>query len=197
MSKTLASKLAEVMSIVAYVQKDGSNDFHKYKYASAEKVYQKVNAELSARSIAVSSNCELLANTDDLSKIVAKVTLTLVDGDSGEQLSISGIGEGADKGDKAAMKAITAATKYALSTGFLISWGDDPEADSNTDRAASKPKTNVSESLAKQADKVTDLASLEKWKENVKKNLPALSSDDKVKMKELKLEVERRLEETK
>jgi hypothetical protein len=32
-------------------------------------------------------------------------------------------------GDKAVMKATAAAVKYALTTGFLIATGDDPEAD--------------------------------------------------------------------
>jgi hypothetical protein len=34
------------------------------------------------------------------------------------------------------MKANTAALKYAVAAGLLISWGDDPEADASTDRDA-------------------------------------------------------------
>ena len=40
---TLAKKLAEVAREVAYVQKDATNSFQKYKYASAEAVLRKVN----------------------------------------------------------------------------------------------------------------------------------------------------------
>lgn len=144
----LAKKLAEVMNIVAYVAKDGQNSFHKYKYASAEKVYQKVNAELSKRGVAVSSKVEILHCNETLANVIARVTLTLVDGESGESLDIQGAGQGSDKGDKATMKAVTAATKYALATGFLISWGDDPEADSATDKAANS-KTQIPKTLDK------------------------------------------------
>ncbi len=189
-TKSLASKLAEVMSLVAYVQKDGKNDFHKYKYASAEKVYQKVNAELSARNIAVSSNCELLASTDLLDKVIAKVTLTLVDGDSSDRLEISGIGEGSDKGDKAAMKAITAATKYALSTGFLISWGDDPEADVSTDRLASQ---STYEDLIKQGKSVKTKADFKQWSTVVGKCAEKLSGEELKQLRTIKTKIEKEI----
>lgn len=126
---TLHKDLAEVMNIVGYIQKDGKNDFHKYKYASAEKVLGKVNEELSKRGICIQSQAQSVHY--EHGHAVVWVRLNLRRGD--ETISFEGIGEGSDKGDKAIMKANTAAIKYALASGFLISWGDDPEQDSSTD----------------------------------------------------------------
>ncbi len=126
---TLHKDLADVMAIVGYIQKDGKNDFHKYKYASAEKVLGKVNEELSKRGICIQSQAQSIHY--EHGHAVVWVRLNLRRGD--ETISFEGIGEGSDKGDKAIMKANTAAIKYALASGFLISWGDDPEADKTTD----------------------------------------------------------------
>lgn len=73
----------------------------------------------------------LKGNTEHLATV--KVEITLIDGDSGEEVKIYGIGSGQDAGDKAVMKAQTAATKYAYMLSFCIATGDDPEADSKTD----------------------------------------------------------------
>jgi hypothetical protein len=133
---SLANKLAEVGLQIGYIQKDGVNTFHKYSYASAEAVLKKANKELFSRGIAVRSDSKLAFLSEDSSRAVVHTTLTFVDGETGETHSVNGLGQGSDKGDKAVMKANTAALKYALSGAFLISWGDDPEADATTDRAA-------------------------------------------------------------
>lgn len=124
--------LAEVMGEVSYVQKDKKNDFHGYSYASAEAVLRKVSEALAKRGICVSSESELLQN--DPGRATVRVTLTFLH-ESGS-VSAQGIGSALDKGDKACMKANTAAVKYAVSSAFLISWGDDPENDSKTDEIA-------------------------------------------------------------
>jgi len=132
---SLTAKLAEVMGEVGYVQKDARNDFHKYRYASAEAVLKKVNQALSTRGIAVSSSAVL--ERYEAGHAIVRLALTFHDGD--ESLTVEGLGEGSDKGDKSTMKANTAALKYAMANAFLISWGDDPEADAQTDIEADKP----------------------------------------------------------
>lgn len=127
--KTLVQKLAEVMAEVGYVKKDATNSFHKYRYASAEAVLKKVNAALSSRGIAIASTAELAHY--EAGHAVVKLALTFNDGT--DSLTVEGLGEGSDKGDKSTMKAATAALKYAMANAFLISWGDDPEADAKTD----------------------------------------------------------------
>jgi len=134
----LSAKLAEVMAEVGYVKKDATNDFHHYKYASAEAVLKKVNAALSARGIAVSTQAELLEYQQSGKGMHAVVRLSLTFTDGEEKLTAQGLGEGSDTGDKSVMKADTAALKYALANAFMISWGDDPEADVSTDKRAAE-----------------------------------------------------------
>ena len=133
--KTLVQHMAEVMKEVGYVQKDATNDFQNYTYASAQAVFDKVRSSLSERGIAVCGDVELVASeivgTKQKHLVVAKHTIIFTDGT--DTLSVSALGEGIDSGDKASMKANTAGVKYCLAKAFLISWGDDPEADSTTD----------------------------------------------------------------
>jgi hypothetical protein len=167
------------MGIVGYVQKDGKNQAQSYKYASAEAVLKKVNAELSARAIAISSvatlehfnveHYETKGKTRDgsdftkqnfRSDAVVKLSLTFtsdiisVDPETNatsinhEEITVEGIGASTDLGDKAVMKANTAAIKYCLTNAFLISWGDDPEASTAGD-APSAPKASKPKAKAK------------------------------------------------
>lgn len=165
--KLLRQNLAEVMGIVGYVQKDGRNEAQRYKYASAEAVLKKVNAELSSRGIAISSKAEVLHfivtqfendqgktrfRSDAVVKLSLMFTSDLVTTNpetdevsiNREELSVEGVGQSTDTGDKAIMKANTAAIKYCLTNAFLISWGDDPEAapsgNAPVDKPASKKK---------------------------------------------------------
>ncbi len=138
--KNIAAKLVRVMSECGYVQKQGKNDFHKYNYAKAEDVLEKVNPSLVAHGIAVISRPKLIelrdvttakGNVEHLATV--ETTLTLIDSESGETLETVGLGGGQDAGDKAVMKAQTAAIKYAWMTALQMATGDDPEADAGTD----------------------------------------------------------------
>jgi len=149
--KAIAKKLVQVMADCAYVQKSGTNDFHRYKYATAADVLEKVNASLVKHGVAVTAQAELIdlrevttakGNIERLATV--RTTLTLIDADSGESVVCSGLGSGQDLGDKACMKACTASLKYAWMTTLAIATGDDPEADSSVDQRmagdAAKPK---------------------------------------------------------
>lgn len=124
-------KLATIAGKIGYVQKDAKNTGQGYKYASAEAVLRKVNQELAAAGISVQPSVDCLFPGPEL--VVAKVRLRLTDAETGEDVTYEGMGSGKDRGDKAVMKAITAAHKYAYALAFCISWGDDPEADATTD----------------------------------------------------------------
>ena len=52
------------MAECAYVAKNGLNSFHKYKYATAEDVLQKVNESLTKNKIASIAVPELIEFTD-------------------------------------------------------------------------------------------------------------------------------------
>jgi len=149
--KSIAAKLVKIMDECAYVQKNGKNTFHNYKYAAAAAVLEKVNESCVKHGVATIANADILewrpvekhgkdgVKTEFYSTV--KVTITAIDQDSGESVTFSGVGCGQDVGDKAVMKAETAAVKYAWMTTLNIATGDDPEADEETDKrnAATPP----------------------------------------------------------
>ena len=61
--KTIASKLVKIMNECNYIKKSGTNDFHKYKYATSAEVLEKIKNE----------NCKLEKNAE---KIVFPQLLT-------------------------------------------------------------------------------------------------------------------------
>ena len=147
--KNLAKKLVDVMKDCGHVSKNGSNDFHKYKYATAADVLQLVNSALTKYGIMSAVETNLIeirevrttkGNSENLATV--ETTVILTDSDSGEQVKIKGLGSGQDAGDKSVMKAQTAAIKYAFLLSFAISTGDDPEADSHTDVVMTGNKNN-------------------------------------------------------
>lgn len=138
----IAKKLVAVMSECSHVGKNGLNSYHQYKYATAEDVLCKVNEALTKNKLAsvvtpaldsVVDVVNLKGNKEHLATISVKIEL--IDADSGESIVLQGFGSGQDAGDKAIMKAQTAAIKYAYMMSLCIATGDDPEADSKTDEA--------------------------------------------------------------
>ena len=145
----IAKKFIEVMRDCSHIAKNGTNEFHRYKYATAADVLEKVNASLTKHGLAsiVSSNLLSLkdvttskGNIEQLASV--EVCVTLIDSDSGESLSIKGLGSGQDPSDKAVAKAQTMAIKYAYLNSLAIATLDDPEADLHTDEVMQpKPKS--------------------------------------------------------
>lgn len=128
------------MNECSHVLKKGENNFHHYKYATSADVLEKVNASLVKNGICSIAVPELLNivdvtnSKDNIERLATvKMNVLLIDKDSGETVTITGIGSGQDSGDKAVMKAQTAAIKYAYLLSLAISTGDDPEADQKTD----------------------------------------------------------------
>ena len=138
----IAKKLVAVMNECSHVAKNGINSFHNYKYATAEDVLQKVNESLTKNKLA-SIVCPTLESMVDVTNLkgntehlaTVSVQVHIIDSDSGESVDLFGIGSGQDAGDKAVMKAQTAAIKYAFMLSLCIATGDDPEADGKTDEA--------------------------------------------------------------
>lgn len=139
--KKITSKLVNVMEEVSHVQKNGTNEFHKYQYATAADVLEKVNEALCKNKICSVAKASLISldhvtnakgNQEHLATV--QMNIRLIDSESGEYIDIAGLGNGQDSGDKAVMKAETASIKYAYMMAFNISTGDDPEADVRTDQ---------------------------------------------------------------
>jgi hypothetical protein len=145
------AKLLEVRKDVGYIQKDAKNDFQKYKYVSAANVQDKLGDSLNKHGVATFSNATLVSESQKPNSkggiethCIVSMQVTFVDTENGQAVVVNGLGSGQDNGDKAVMKASTAAIKYALMTTFLISTGDDPEADKSVDERNS---TEVKEML--------------------------------------------------
>ena len=151
--KNLAKKMVEVMKDCRHVAKNGTNDFHNYKYDKAKDVLEMVNLSLTKHGIMTSVEVEIL-NTREVTtskgnkEILAnvKTIITLIDSDSGETAKISGVGSGQDAGDKSLAKAQTQAIKYAYRNSLAIATDDDPEADTHTDEVMNGNKNFVSKS---------------------------------------------------
>lgn len=140
----IAKKLVNVMIECGHIAKNGLNSYHQYKYATAEDVLLKVNSALTKNKIAsvvipeIASMVDVInlkGNTEHL--VTVNVQIKLIDSESGECVDLFGIGSGQDAGDKAVMKAQTAAIKYAYMMSLCIATSDDPEADTKTDENSS------------------------------------------------------------
>ena len=154
MTDTLAMKLVKVYEEIDHVEKRGKNSAQDYKYVKAGDLAHAVrNAllKLNVYAQAVFSEVRPWNFTTSSGKsqnaFDVLCTLTFIDADnpSGTPYIATGVGSGADFGDKGIFKAQTGALKYALRNAFLVPDDTDPENDSG-DRAetpsqkASSPK---------------------------------------------------------
>ena len=147
----IARKLVLIMGECSHVAKDGFNDYHKYKYASAAGVLETINAALVKHKVASVVTPSIINSYDVTNargnvehQVTVGCNILLIDSESGESIDLYGIGTGQDAGDKAVMKAETAAIKYAYLLSMAISTGDDPEADTGVDeRNYTSPQPNT------------------------------------------------------
>ena len=127
-------------------------------YVTSSDVLERVNDALTSVGLITAVTPTLLdlrevqtakGNIDKHATI--SVTISIIDVETGESVQISGIGSGQDSGDKAIMKAETAAIKYAYMLSFCIATGDDPEADNTTDLNTQviPPKTSTTRQPAR------------------------------------------------
>jgi hypothetical protein len=136
------SKLLAIMSDVNYIQKDKTNSFHKYNYASEAAIKEKLHAVLvKHRVLFLPYKTEMEERVTGLGKDQKEALTTIklyyrfVDVDSGETHEGELHGVGSDAMDKGIYKAVTGAIKYILTGTFLIATGDDPEAEPSPTKA--------------------------------------------------------------
>lgn len=142
---SIGEKMIEVMQACRYMYKDAENPNAGYKYVSAATMFAKINEELTKRGLYTQAELRLESlievttssgEREKLATVSARVTITGVE--TGANVQFLGLGSGQDAGDKATMKANTAALKYAYIGGLCIAMSDDPEADTDT-TAYAKP----------------------------------------------------------
>ena len=148
----LFKKIQEVSMKVMNIEKDMEVGTGSYKYKAvsdtqvtlavkkAEKeagiVSIPVKQELVSSEVVkrVDKEKELLTYVDNI-----KLTLMIIDLESGESIEVESFGKGIDSGDKGFGKASTYARKYALLNAYKIVSGEDPDADKSETIAV--PKT--------------------------------------------------------
>lgn len=147
----LLKKLARLNDETGYMEKDQPNKAQGYRYVSAMKVLTRIREALSNVKL-VSTVTSSIEHVEVVSRtlpdgkvapsgqrVIVKSTLYLWDPESDGWVSSDGCGSGYDVGDKAVMKAETAALKYAWMKLLNIPTGDDPEADERTDKEFAEP----------------------------------------------------------
>lgn len=136
----LRQKLIQVYSEIDHIEKSGRNTKQNYNFVKAADVLRAIRDSFAKLGIYAQTNYELLGTYDiktnsggNMHTATVKATIVLYDADSDETKAISGLGDGADSGDKGIFKAQTGATKNALRNGTLLPDEADPEADEEVD----------------------------------------------------------------
>lgn len=138
---SIAKRMAAAARRIGYgVPKDGRNDHQRYDYTSSANVRLRCGSAMGEEGIAVSSVLTVLCSEQRMSAggkpqnhVEVLATLTFICAETGETLTAQGLGCGTDVGDKAPMKAVTAAEKYAYISAFTLAMGEDPEQDADHD----------------------------------------------------------------
>lgn len=132
----LWAKILWVMARVDKLEKTGHNKEHNYHYVEEAAVLAQVRPLLVQAGLVLTFSelaCTQVERTgrkgpvSDITRV--DVEFTLVDADTGDKHSWVKIGYGQDSLDKGPYKALTGATKYAITKTFMMSTGDDPERD--------------------------------------------------------------------
>jgi hypothetical protein len=139
----LYAKIAQVVTEVGEVAKTGTNDFHGYKYVTAETILTALRKPLAEKQVALLSSVTAIeerayktSRGNESIITTVHVDFTFVDGATGEMHRCSWAGQGDDPADKGLGKAYTNAIKTFLREQFLLPQGDDPEGDKTTDQRA-------------------------------------------------------------
>lgn len=143
---TLLEKLHSVYQSLDAVEKSGHNKSQNYDYIRAADVTHAIRKQLIDLKVYAEINFDFVggpftiarekAPNAPFSAVLVKCSIVYWDLESGETKTASGLGTGADTGDKAAYKAMTGSLKYALKNSFMVADEADPEADENVDEGA-------------------------------------------------------------
>jgi hypothetical protein len=151
----LARKMVAAVADIDAVEKHGRNDVQKYAYVKAADVAIEVRRAFKKHGIAFAYSVGSAERWDAPTKsggtmqfVQLHIDATFTDADTGESLTVGGIGWGSDTGDKAPYKAMTGALKYILRMNCLIPDESDPENDRDEKATpAGIPEERIAECL--------------------------------------------------
>lgn len=122
------------------VKKDGQIQY-TYDYIEESTLMAHIRPLLAQHGVACFYDDEILSLNGNVATV--RTSLTLVDGDTGEERRMSTEGMSADRGDKMVNKAKTAAMRYLLWKWFLVpSSMDDPEV-TTTETSSKAPPSHI------------------------------------------------------
>lgn len=148
--RTFPEKLLGLYERFAYAQKGGKNENLKFRFLQESEVKRRLNVACrdlglllaSTDFVVIESHWHRNAKERDVHTVTVRCTLVLQDANAvalverekvtaralgPQQVILTGIGCGADQGDKAPMKACVSAFKYAVMNGCMVQTGDDPD----------------------------------------------------------------------
>ena len=150
-----ASGLAEIIKAIARVrdecgriEKDGWNDFHKYKFVSESALTRAIQPLLAKHGLVIipslAADFKPYIDEKGVTHMVCEFTLAHISGAVWpEKIRVFASGDDHNKnghGDKGAYKANTGAYKYFLSRLFMVDTGDDPERDGSKKKPAARKR---------------------------------------------------------
>lgn len=199
----IVTAIYEVMGKVGYVQKKGTNEFQKYKYAGEEHLLEALRPAMHECGLLLVPSGRSRSPIDEhgITHVEIEYTLLHKDGDVWPEKLVA-YGDGGDKnskgvGDKGLYKALTGANKYLLFKLFQIATGNDPEKDGDEDEGDSTPPnaTQVERKLTKdqarpeynklvkEIQACQDPAALAQWGQTNKPRLDAMPEDWQVSLR--------------
>lgn len=148
----LRQKLIKIYEELDHVEKAGRNTKQGYNFVRSADVLREVRKAFAKHGVYAQTQFQLLSTYDiktnsggNMHTATVQVNVTFLDSDSEETVLVSGLGDGADSGDKGIYKAMTGATKNALRNALLLPDEADPEADETVDEETKEvaPQKNV------------------------------------------------------
>jgi hypothetical protein len=148
MNEKLFQAINEVMGKVGYVQKTGYMKNQNYTYAKEGEFIAAIRPAMVEAGLVmfpsgatnITSDIYHTTSGTAMNRVTGIFAFTLAH-TSGESVTVTAIGEGADAGDKASYKAMTGAMKYALRQAFVIETGDDPDDTPSDDQHRAPAQT--------------------------------------------------------
>lgn len=153
-TKQILAKMHAIMSDIGYIQKDATNSFHGYSYASERAIKEAVGKALREHGVVFlmsTSNVRVIELEPDKKEKMQHMTVIdaeyyFMDMESGENIQGTFVSSGPARDDKGLWAATTNAIKYILTSNFLIATGDDAESDTNhPEPPKATPKTEKKE----------------------------------------------------
>lgn len=163
--------LHEVMTSCGYVQKQGKNSFHNYKYAGEGDLLEVLRPAMVKAGLLLIPSGKARSSIDEHGNTFVEVEYTLAHKSGAvwpEKIVAFGAGNDRNSkggvGDKGTYKALTGANKYLLFKLFQIETGDDPEKDAAHDNEpATQPSRMPVKEPVNDAKNAPGITKARKW----------------------------------